>query len=109
MAILIIHILFLLQQGKHHDIIDRVTALQVYRNRYLKREEDIRSKLFIKMILVMDKEFFEYEKTQQKTEKYLDQLTKARYTYEGSPMDAEVVPYETLWSMVLKILKEQGH
>ncbi len=107
-AILIIHILFMLQQGNHNAIIDRTTALQVYRNRYLKREEDIRSKLFIKMILIMDKEFFEHEKTKQKTEKYLDQLAKARYTYEGSPMDAEVVPYETLWSMVLKILKEQG-
>ncbi len=104
-AILIIHILFMLTRKDFDVIIKRTTALEIYRNRYLKREEDIRSKLFIKMLLIMEKCSFDYKKTRLKCVPYFRQLRKAKYRYEGSATDCEVIPYEGLWRIILKELK----
>ncbi len=106
-AILIIHILFLLNKEDYNPIIDRIDALRIYYQRHLKREEDIRSKLFIKMLLVMEKQSFDYVKTKEKSQKYFDEIRSRQFQYEGTPIDAEIIPYETLWQMVLDVLKGQ--
>lgn len=108
-SILVIHILFLLQTKDFQKIIDRMDALQKYIHRYLKREEDIRSKLFIKMLMVMERQSFDHNKTIEKAQKYLAEMQTHQFQYEGTPIDAEIIPYETLWEMVLKILKEQSN
>ncbi len=106
-AILIIHILLMLTMGNFNLIIDRMDALRLYHNRHLKKEEDLRSKLFIKMLMVMEKQSFDYQKTKGKAQKYLDEMHSHKFQYEGTPIDAEIIPYETLWEMVLNILKKQ--
>ncbi len=106
-AILIIHILFMLKKGEFGRIIDRMDALRLYHSRHLKNEEDIRNKLFIKMLLIMEKQSFEFEKTRHKAKKYFDHMRSIQFKHEGTPMDAEILPYETLWKMVLSILQSQ--
>ncbi len=104
-AILIIHILFMLRKERFGEIIDRMDSLKVYHSRHLKREEDRRSKLFIKMLLIMEKNSFDYSRVKPKTDKYYQQLVGAKFMYEGTALDAEVIPYEELWRIVLMELK----
>ena len=106
LAILIIHILYLLKREDFGGIIDRTLSLQIYRNRYLKGDEDLRSKHFIKMLLIMEKESFDYESTKEKASKYLEKLKAENYRHEGTAIDAEIIPYEDLWEIVFKILQK---
>ncbi len=106
-AILVIQVLFMLIRSEFGRIIDRMDALKLYRSRHLKREEDLRSKVFIKLLMIMEKQAFDFHLTKQKAEKYLEQLSQHPFKYEGTPTDAEIIPYETLWEMVLEILHSQ--
>ncbi len=106
-AILVIQILFMLIRQEFGGIIDRMDSLKTYRSRHLKREEDHRNKVFIKLLMIMEKQTFDYHSTKEKASKYVIQLSKGHFKYEGSPVDAEIIPYETLWKMVLEILKKQ--
>ena len=104
-AILIIHILFLLKRERFGEIIDRMGGLRQYRKRYLKQPEDIRSSLFIKMLMVMERQSFDYLETKIKTHGYFEELKGVRFRYEGMPIDPEVVGYEVLWGVVLGVLR----
>ena len=104
-AILIIQILYLLEKGEYDAIINRSEALNVYCSRYLRKDESFRSSAFIKMLLVMDKEDFKYDRTKQMAAKYLRKMQEHAETEGAEVQDWEVIPYETLWQKVLNRLK----
>ena len=103
-AILIVHVLFLLQQRKFSQIIDRVDALNQYCHRYLRRDDTFRANCFIKMLLQMAKADFNRIRTERYAEKYKAKLESMTLNVADGGIEVEVIPYEDLWDLVLDLL-----
>jgi hypothetical protein len=107
--ILIIHILFLLQQGKYADVIDRVEAINQYTYRYLRDDDTYRSSCFIKMLIQLPKANFHKEAVIRKTDKLFEKLKNKPLEISGQSDEIEIVPYEILWDFVINSLDNQFH
>ncbi|HHG84681.1 MAG TPA: hypothetical protein ENJ82_08020 [Bacteroidetes bacterium] len=106
-AILVLQILFLLDRKDFDGIIQRAEALKVYSSRYLKQDVNFRSNCFLKMVLLMEKKDFNYERTRKISDKYFSKLKSCRFHYSrGSMATLEVIPYEELWETILEKLRE---
>jgi len=103
-TILIIQVLFLLQQKKFDMVIDKVEALKVYCYRYLRRDDTFRSNCFIKMLLLLPKSNFHQKAVIRKAEPYLEKLRSASISFSTSSSEIEIVPYELLWRYVINNL-----
>ncbi len=103
-AILIIQVLFLLQQRKYSQIIDRVDALKQYCYRYLKKDDTFRSHCFIRMLLQMPRADFNRIRTERYAEPFLTKLRSVPIAVSEQSIEVEVIPYEDLWKMTLELL-----
>ncbi len=102
-AILILQIMFLLQEEKFDVVIERADALNQYCYKYLRKDGTYRSSCFIKMLLLLPKAQFHKAGVIRKTKTYLDKLKgNNRQT-----SDIEIVPYEHLWELVLESLENE--
>lgn len=105
-AILILQVLFLLDRKDFDGIIQRAEALKVYASRYLKRDENFRSNCFLKMLLIMERKDFNYERTRDIASKYYAKLKSEQFNYQsGKLANLEIIPYEQLWERILSKLK----
>jgi hypothetical protein len=105
-AIIIVKMLFLLQNKKEDAVLDLVERLQVYCTRYLKDKQLVRSNAFIKMLNAVARGNF----VRHKVEKYAAPHLRVLYqngfqNSQQSNQEAEIVPYENLWKEVCKFLK----
>ena len=103
-SILIIHVLFLLSERKHSEIIDRVDALNQYCHRYLKRDDTFRANCFIKMLLQMPRADFNRIRTTRYAGKYHEQLLSMPLNVAVQGIEVEIIPYEILWDITLDLL-----
>ena len=107
--VLIAQILFMFADGKYSKSIDRIEAIEKYCSRYLKRNDTFRSNCFIKMLLTIPEASFHREAAVRKSEKYLEQLNSMPMELANQAHGIEIIPYETLWEMVLAQLKTSSH
>ncbi len=103
-SLLILHVLFLLQDRKYSKIIDRVDALNQYCYRYLRRDETFRSNCFIKMLTQMVKADFNRIRTERYVEPLWKKLKSVPLHVAEQGIEVEIIPYEDLWPMVLEML-----
>ncbi|MCB0611985.1 MAG: hypothetical protein KDC75_01715 [Phaeodactylibacter sp.] len=103
-AILILQVLFLLQQNQYGKIIDRVESLRTYMHRYLRRDETFRSNCFIKLLTTLPAANFHKVAVIRKSKKYLEKLQSVGIINNNSA-ELEAVPYETLWMFILESLE----
>ncbi len=108
-TILILHILFLLEQEKYGEIIDRMESLKTYSHRYLRQNDTFRSNCFIKMLLQLPAASFHKTGVKRKAKKYLDKLLSVPLEKANQNADVEIIPYETLWEFVLDSLDNKFH
>ena len=104
--ILIIQILFLLEERKYGRIIDKLEALELYVHRYLNKPETKRAKYFIKMLLKLPTVDFHKAAAIRKTDSLAKRL-RALPIYVNQNLDIEIVPYEVLWDEVLTMLEDK--
>lgn len=104
-SILIIHTLFLIQQNKYSEIIDRTDALNQYCHRYLRKDETFRSNCFIKMLLQLPKANFNRIRTQRYAENYFTKLESVPLSIIQQGIEIEIIPYEKLWNIILDLLE----
>jgi tetratricopeptide (TPR) repeat protein len=104
-ALLVMHILYLLDQNDLGEIINRMEALKAYRSRYLTMKKNRQSALFFKLLLVMEANSFDYKRTKQKGEKYYQQLLVTAPGSEEFSETLQVLPFDWLWLHVLEKLK----
>ncbi len=102
-SILILQVLFLLQQKQYGKIIDRMESLRTYTHRYLRRDDTFRSNCFIKMLMKLPAANFHKVATARKAKKYWDKLKSVSIAHNQSA-ELEAVPYERLWKFVLESL-----
>ncbi len=103
--ILIVQVLFLLLRKKYGQIADRVEALDQYCYRHLRRDETFRSNCFIKMLIETYKANFHPVATRRKAVRYTKALNNNSIETSGQPGEIELIPYERLWGMIIKIIK----
>ncbi len=103
-AIFIVQVLIFLEAKNFDAIIILAEALRVYRSRYLKDTKHFRSNCFIKMLLIMEKESFDFSKTNNKTTNLFTKL-KMQSVDQMNISEIEVIPYEILWEQIIKRLK----
>ncbi|MBK8557082.1 MAG: hypothetical protein IPL65_15510 [Lewinellaceae bacterium] len=102
--ILIFQILYLLQEKKYGEMLDRMEAISKYSSRYLKKKDNYRSSCFIKMLLQIPASDFHRVAVERHAGKYAALLAKAPIDFAGQSHDIEIIPYEDLWEMVLGLL-----
>lgn len=103
-AILVVHILILLQQRKFTQIIDRVDALNQYCHRHLRRDDTFRSNCFIKMLLQIPKADFNRKRTIRYAQPYITKLKSMPLKISDQSIEVELIPYESLWEMTVELL-----
>ena len=108
-SIIILQILFLLQQQKYGDIIDRMESLKAYTQRYLRQDDTFRSNCFIQMLLTLPDCSFHKKAVLRKSEKYWKKLQEVPLDVANQSAEIELVPYEMLWEFVLESLDEKWH
>lgn len=103
-SILILQVLFLLQERKYSQIIDRTDALNQYCYRYLRKDETFRSNCFIKMFIKMVEADFNRIRTERYVEPLWQKLQEVPIHVAEQGIEVEIIPYEDLWPMVLEML-----
>jgi hypothetical protein len=108
-SILIIQILFFLKNRKYDSILDRKDALQQYSYRYLRRNDTFRSNVFIRLIIQMCRADFNPIRTRTYTHKLVEQLESKPLELAEQPIGLEIIPYETLWEIILTLLEKNAN
>lgn len=106
-AILVIQILFLIQQKKYNLVIDRFEAIGKYCNRYLHKNDTVRSYYFIKMLLTIPMADFNWKGVSRRAAPFLEKLKNAPLESAQQGHKIEIVPFEELWELALEALKEK--
>ena len=103
-SILLMHIAFLLQRKDYNGIIDRIDSLNQYAYRYLRKDDSFRSNCMIKMVIQMTKADFHPARTDRYTHDLHKQLVQVKISGSGENIETEIIPYETLWDIMIKSL-----
>lgn len=103
-AVQIIYLLHLIQ-NKEFDILSiKVDALKKYSSRYLKTEGNERSKLFLKLLLLIHIYPYERENFEKKSARLLEKLRAVPFDISRQSAEIEIIPFETLWKLVVDSL-----
>lgn len=106
-AVLIIHVLLLLEENDFDSIISRMDALRTYRTRYLRSRAAKQSSLFFKMLQIMEDSSFSYKETEKRTRKYYEQLLTIATDTAEIQEGIMILRFETLWKMILELLEKK--
>jgi hypothetical protein len=104
-AIIIVQILFLLYDRKIPLLIEKIQSLRLYRSRYLRMDINFRVNVFIQMLIEMDKMEYNYLATKKKAVFLSKKLLSGSMIYRGNMEGMEIIPFEDLWEIILKILQ----
>ena len=103
-AILVLQVLFLLQQKRYYDIIDKADALRQYTFRYLRKNDTFRSNCFLKMLLLLPHYGFRKEIITTRAAKLEKRLQEMPLSKARQSLEVEIVPCEVLWKLTLELL-----
>ena len=106
-AILILHIILLLDNNDFGGIIGRMDALRTYRTRYLRTGSNKQSALFFRMLQIMETNSFSYELTKQKTKRYFEKMKSTAADFNEIQDGLQVLPFDWLWNKILEMLKQK--
>ncbi|WP_162052561.1 hypothetical protein [Pontibacter pamirensis] len=106
-AILILQFIYFLQKGDSEALLYRIESLKKYILTHLKDAFSLRSKTFLKLLILTVTEDFEADECKKKGQKLYQKLIET-----PPPGDAyaeiEIVPYEHLWKHILSILENKS-
>ncbi len=96
-AILAAEVLLNFVEEKDNELWDRIAALEKYRDRYLRSQEDThRSQLFIKILSILSKYHYDRDKFLEKAGPYLAEMRSSPLQLSNQAYELEIVPYEHL-------------
>lgn len=103
-TILVLQILFLLEQERYEDIFERIEPLRMYTSRYLRKDDTFRGNCFIKMLMQLPAGRFHKEAVKRKAAPYLKKLESIPLDVAKQTAELEIIPYEELWEYVMESL-----
>jgi hypothetical protein len=102
--IILVELLLGIANQRYDEIIDRVEAIDKYRTRYMREEEVLRSKHFLKMILQIPRNAFCRAAAEAKAQEDHQALLALPIEMANQAFEIEIVPYEKLWEYTLGML-----
>lgn len=99
-TIQIIQFVILLVENKRSEAIDQIEALEQYSYRHLRKEEYLRSRIFIKMLLSIPLLGFNTPEFKKKNELNLQKLNSAHSFNNAQLSEIEILPYENIWKIL---------
>jgi hypothetical protein len=103
--ILILQVIFFIIKRQYGKIIDRTDALIRYGSRYLMNNENLRNNCFFKLLLTAEKCNFHRAATERNAKKTYQKMISPQARKLGRANSTEIIPYETLWQIVLDNLE----
>ena len=102
-AILVFQVLHYLQQRMLEPVLARLERLRKYQQRHLR--DALRSRTFLRMLLLLPEANFDSATLAKRSKALLTSLKQAPLEGEADA-ETEIVPYEDLWSLTLRILRD---
>lgn len=102
----IIQCLHYMADQDHEQCIDRVDNLAKYRQRYLKEDATFRSRYFMRLLEQIPKSGFDPGIVESRTGELLTALKSRPMESTNQNHEIEIIPYESLWEIVLKFLSQ---
>ncbi|MFD2999491.1 hypothetical protein ACFS7Z_03895 [Pontibacter toksunensis] len=106
-AILILQFIYFLQKGDSEALLYRIESLKKYMLTHLKETFSLRSKTFLKLMILTVTEDFDADACRKKGQKLYQKLVEAP-TPGDAYAEIEIVPYEHLWEHILSILEKHS-
>jgi hypothetical protein len=95
-----IHLLPVLFTLIANEEIKSIDGLDKFRQRHLQNEQNLRSAIFVKLLIALDKRPYEQEKANKKIQLELDNLAEVPIVKAGQSHIVEIIPYEALWEIL---------
>jgi hypothetical protein len=105
-AILILQFMYFVRSQDTDALSYRIDSLKKYAGRHLTHQLSKRNLLFFKMLVLLVKEDLDYTQAKKKGEPLLQRLKNTPVPGDAYA-EIEIMPYEHLWTLILKMLKEQ--
>lgn len=106
-AILILQFIYFLQKEDSEALLYRIESLKKYILTHLKDTFSLRSKTFLKLMILTVTEDFDADACRKKGQKLYQKLIEAP-TPGDAYAEIEIVPYEHLWEHILSILENHS-
>lgn len=106
--ILIIRFLLLLQGKQLGQLVDEIEAMQQYIYRHLRSRQTLRSRNFLKMLILIPRHMFDPEVVNDHAGKYLEKLEEYPVQTFGLPWETEIIPFGQLWALALSCINQRG-
>lgn len=103
-SVQIVYLLHLIQEKAFDIITIKEEGLKKYSSRYLKKGNNARSALFLKLLLNVHLFPFETKKFEHKSQKLLDKLNAIPFDISQQSAEVEIIPFERLWEIVVDSL-----
>ena len=104
-AILIFQLLHYLRERQLEPVLARLERLRKYQQRHLRDAAAIRSRTFLRLLLLLPEAEFNPATLTQRSKTLLGALRQAPLTGEADA-GIEIIPYEDLWELVMSLLRE---
>ena len=106
-TITMIHLCFQIMYGQWNLIIDKMEALEKYRQRHLSSKKHERSNIFTKMLMTLVKNNFDSQKMNLNIEHLKQSLAQIPLDELNTIHEVEIIPYEKLWDILVGILDKR--
>lgn len=107
-SILIFKYFYYLYKKKYGEMYELSEGLYQYNYNYLNSAEHKRSFLFIKLLIIANKYLHDPELVINKASRTLAELKHTKFVLSEDEISVEIVPYEALWDILIKELKENS-
>jgi hypothetical protein len=104
-AILIFQLLHYLRQRSLEPVLSRLERLRKYQQRHLRDAATLRSRLLLRLLLLLPEGEFNATLLVKRGQNLLTQLGQAPMVGEADA-EIEIIPYEQVWTLVLDILRD---
>lgn len=104
-TVLLSQIILMLQRSNFDGLIDRFEAVNKYRERYVSREVNFRSNVFLHMLREVQLSDFDRDNVIAKTAALRIRLDEEPIDVINPGYDQEILPYEEVWELLVDNLK----
>lgn len=104
-AVIVAQMLHYLADNRIHDFEKKAGRLERYISTYLRKNEHVRSKNFLRVLRRIEDADYYLDRTEQKTQRYWNNIRDASLSVSVELLETEVVPFEMLWEDIKGLLR----
>ena len=86
-------------------IIDRIDSVKQYAYKYLRKDDSLRSKLMIRLLIIAHEQNYNLKAIQRHASDTYKKLLDNPMVLNEGIKEAEIIPYEWLWNYLLDFIE----